>query len=270
VIANATQIHQVIMNLCTNASHAMDDQGGILTVDLVDVHLDDCRYVSGQKVVPGDYVKLAVTDTGCGIPSDIMDRIFEPYFTTKSVEEGTGMGLALVQSIINEAGGVVQVKSAVNAGTRFEILLPVTEKEKRAEKKYSESLKPGKGSILFVDDEIPITVLFKKILEGHGYKVTAFNDPLKALTAFENAPDKFDAVISDLTMPDIKGDKLIEKIHAERDDIPCILCTGYSRELTKNTDSIPGLKAILIKPIDRARLLVTLQQVLYDEPVQTD
>ena len=270
VIANATQIHQVIMNLCTNASHAMDEQGGILTIDLTDKRLDECRYVSGQKVVPGDYIMLAVTDTGSGISPDIMERIFEPYFTTKSVEEGTGMGLALVQSIINEAGGVIQVKSEVHSGSRFEILLPVTEKEKRPEKKYSEPLKAGKGRILFIDDEIPITGLFKKVLEGHGYDVTVFNNPRQALTAFETNPEKFDVVISDLTMPDIKGDKLIEQIHAIRRDIPCILCTGYSKELTKKSDSIQGLKAILIKPIDRANLLFTIQQVLSGETVQSE
>ena len=268
VMANATQIHQVIMNLCTNAGHAMNNNGGILQVTLEDFELDGTGNTDFYSALPGSYIRLTVSDTGEGIPHDILDRVFEPYFTTKSVDEGTGMGLALVQGIVKEAGGLIHVDSQINQGTTFEILLPTTTQDRSEHRNNTLEPVSGEGNILFVDDERPITKLGKRMLEEFGYRVTIENNPVQALALFGENPEKFDVVISDLTMPDMRGDQFIKAVKDIRKDIPCLLCTGYSKELTKKeTQSKEIAAAVLIKPFDRTRLVSAVQQALKSKPI---
>jgi PAS domain S-box-containing protein len=262
VMANATQIHQVIMNLCTNANHAMAAEGGVLEITLKDMDIDGSQIKNMRDVTPGKYIELIVSDTGPGIPSAIMDRIFEPYFTTKTPEEGTGMGLAMVQGIVKGAKGMVKVESKINQGTTFKIFFPITDEEKHSSLPISDILVQGQGHVLLVDDEIVITKLGKRTLEHYGYKITTANNPLDALTIFSKDPDGFDLVVTDLTMPDMKGDRLIKEIQTIRPGTPCVLCTGYSKEIDRDTESIDGLKAILIKPIKQNEFISTIQHLL--------
>ena len=262
VMANATQIHQVVMNLCTNASHAMNAEGGVLKVTLKDTTIDNSQIKILDDAAPGRFVELTVSDTGSGIPTAAMDHIFEPYFTTKDPEEGTGMGLALVQSIVKEARGMVKVESKINQGTTFKIFFPVTDEEKRTSAVVPDTLVQGKGHVLFVDDEIKITKLGKKMLERYGYRVTTANHPQQALTLFSQNPDDFNVIVTDMTMPDMKGDRLIKEIQKIRSGIPCVLCTGYSKEINQKAGPIEGLKAVLIKPIDQNEFVSTIQHLL--------
>ena len=193
---------------------------------------------------------------------EIIHRIFEPYFTTKNPEEGTGMGLAMVQSIVKEARGTIKVESKINEGTIFRILFPITHEEKKSSVVTAENLVQGQGHILIVDDEISITKLGKMSLERYGYQVTTVNNPEEALNIFSKNPESFDIVVTDLTMPLMKGDRLIKEIQNIRSGIPCILCTGYSKEITENAKSIQGLKAVLVKPVMQTELASTIQRLL--------
>jgi len=265
VMANATQIYQVVMNLCTNAGHAMAAEGGVLEITLKDTDIDGSQIKNLRDATPGKYIELIVSDTGPGIPSAIMDRIFEPYFTTKTPEEGTGMGLAMVQGIVKEAKGMVTVESKINQGTTFRIFFPVTDEEKHSSPSIPDILVQGQGHVLLVDDEIVITKLGKRTLERYGYQVTTANNPINALAMFSKTPDSFDVVVTDLTMPDMKGDRLIKEIQTIRSGTPCVLCTGYSKEIDRAAESIDGLKAILIKPINQNEFISTIQHLLNKE-----
>ena len=266
IMANATQIHQVIMNLCTNASHAMEEREGVLRVALNEKSVDYSEKDLLNDITPGRYLELMVSDTGTGISPEIMDRIFEPYFTTKSMDKGTGMGLAMVQSIVHERGGTIQVKSQPDVGTTFTLLFPVTMDEEKDFPLPPTSTEPlqeqGHGHILVVDDEPTITMFGKRLLERSGYTVTTFNCPKEALACFKKTPDAFDMLVTDLTMPKIRGDELIRQIEAITPDLPCVLITGYGKELEKDTDYLKSLKAILIKPLDRTQLISTIQHLL--------
>ncbi len=266
IMANATQIHQVIMNLCTNASHAMEDREGVLRVTLNEKSVDYSQKDLLNDIIPGHYLELMVSDTGTGIPPEIMDRIFEPYFTTKSMDKGTGMGLAMVQSIVHERGGTIQVKSQPDVGTTFTLLFPVTMDEKKAFDFSPASTEliqeKGHGHILLVDDEPAIIKFGRRLLERSGYTVTTASCPKEALTIFKQNPNGFDMLITDLTMPKIRGDELIRQIEAISPDLPCVLITGYGKELERDTDRLKSLKAILIKPLDRTKLISTIQHLL--------
>ncbi|MCP3944871.1 MAG: response regulator [Desulfobacteraceae bacterium] len=260
-MANVTQIHQVLMNLCSNASHAMNKMGGILTIGLKDIKIDD--KISQIPFEPGDYLELTVSDTGTGISPDIIDHIFEPYFTTKDTGEGTGMGLAVVQSIIKETGGYLTVKSRSGKGTVFTIFLPIII-EKDMEFKINSNLVNTKGDehILLVDDEPDITKVNRQILQNFGYRVTTKNNSIEALELFAKDPDKFDIVISDMTMPEMPGDKLLTNILKIKPDIPVILCTGYSKNISKETAIKLGIKAFLNKPLNKKELVKTIRKLL--------
>lgn len=264
VMANATQIHQVIMNLCTNASHAMENREGVLSIELKDTQIDSSQRDLLEKISPGRYLELKVSDTGTGISAEILDRIFEPYFTTKSVDKGTGMGLAMVQSIVGEGGGTIRVQSQPDVGTAFTVLLPITENEKTlpVSPPSVSTQSQGHGHILLVDDEPSITKFGQKLLEKSGYQVTTFNCPMEALRCFETQPDNFDLLMTDLTMPKMRGDALIRKVCAVVPELPCVLITGYGKEIDEATEKLDELKAILIKPLDRDKLLSSIHQLL--------
>ena len=262
IMGNVTQVHQILMNLCTNAAHAMEEKCGVLKIELEDVVIDDGFHFQNLSLEPGNYVKLTVSDTGTGIEPDIIESIFEPYFTTKEPGDGTGMGLALVHGIIHSYGGDISVKSAVGQGTAFEIYLPITGNHSEHVKYISNKLSFGTEKILFVDDEDSIVRLGNQILESLGYSVTIQADSIGALELFRSKPNGFDLVITDMTMPDMNGDELATELLKIREDIPIILCTGYSRKISVERAAEIGIKAFLNKPIIKADLAKTVRKVL--------
>lgn len=234
VMGNATEIHQIFMNLCTNAAHAMENNGGVLEVGLTDVTLGTDFTGSRTDLEPGDYLKLVVSDTGTGIPSAVIDSIFEPYFTTKAPNEGTGIGLSTVHGIVKNYGGEIEVESESGKGTVFTLYLPVTKKYSQDRSYEKETLPSGTERILFVDDELPIARMGSQILDRLGYTVTIRTSSIEALELFRSRPGDFDLVISDTTMPNMTGDRLADELLKIRPDIPIILCTGYSKKFPGN------------------------------------
>lgn len=262
VLASVTQVHQVLMNLCTNAAHAMEKEGGVLSVDIRDFVIRDTAEIPGIDLNPGTYMQIRVSDTGTGIPPEIIDAIFDPYFTTKEVGKGTGMGLALVHGIVEGCGGKITVGSAPGKGARFSIYLPIIEGQSRDHPLTSESLPTGTEHVLFVDDEAPIVKIGARILERLGYNVTTRTSSLEALALFEKKACDFDLVITDMTMPNMTGDKLAQELMRIRPDIPVILCTGYSNRISEQSAAGIGIKAFAYKPIVRADLAKTVRRVL--------
>jgi len=262
VMADPTQLNQVLMNLCTNAAYAMRDEGGILKVKLGDLQLDEDAVSQYPGLASGEYVKLSVTDTGAGIDPDIMDRIFDPYFTTKEVGEGTGMGLAVAHGIVTNHKGAIKVSSEPGKGTAFEVVLPVIEKEIMTEEDKAEPLPTGNERILFIDDEPSITEVGKQMLQHLGYEVVVRTKSISALELFKIQPDNFDLVITDMTMPQMTGDSLAKELMKIRPDIPVILCTGYSERISKDTVKEMGIRAFVMKPIVMGDLANTIRKIL--------
>lgn len=249
VNANPTQMHQVIMNLCTNASHAMQKEGGILEVGLRNVDLDSHSAARYPDIDPGKYLRLTVSDTGEGIAPEIMGRIFEPYFTTKEKGVGTGMGLSMVHGIVKGHGGMVTVYSEPGKGSTFHVYIPLIQEEgKRPEIDEDASVPTGTEHILFIDDEPALADLGKQMLERLGYEVTSRTSSVEALELFKAQPDRFDLVITDMTMPNMTGDRLAREFVKIRPDIPIIICTGYSEQITEEKAKRMGIKAFVMKP----------------------
>ena len=262
VEADPIQIHQVIMNLCANAGHAMRPKGGRLMVELTEEELDLESAARLPGTVPGEYLKISVSDTGPGIAPEIMDKIFDPYFTTKEKGEGTGMGLAMVQGIVQNCRGAVTVGSSPNEGTRFRIYLPVIHMDEPVQVSVDVAIPGGHEHILFVDDEPPLADLSKQILERMGYQVTIRTSSIEALALFESNPEGFDLVITDMTMPHMPGDVLSRKLLAVRPDLPIIICTGYSEKMTQDIIERLNIRALIMKPIVRDELLLTVRKIL--------
>jgi PAS domain S-box-containing protein len=262
VLADATQIHQVLINLCTNAAYAMRDRGGILTISLENVTFDDNAVTHHPGLNSGRYVQLIISDTGQGISPEDMDKIFDPYFTTKQVGEGSGMGLAVAQGIIANHGGTITVSSEPGKGSNFCVLLPVTEEKPHIEEKTSESLPTGDERILFIDDEPDLADIVKQMLEHLGYHVTPSNSGIDAIDRFKAAPHNYDLVITDMTMPQMTGDVLAGKILKMRPNIPIIICTGYSERIDERTARTLGIRHYMEKPIDMQKLAVTVRNAL--------
>ncbi len=262
VLADLTQLNQILMNLCTNAAHAMRTEGGVLEVSLENVEFGIRNAELGLE--PGTYVKLTVRDTGHGIDPEIMDRIFDPYFTTKGQDEGTGMGLAVVHGIVKSYDGAITVQSEVGKGTVFEVLIPVIEAEVLKEILKADELPTGDECILFVDDEEALVRAYTLALKSLGYEVVSFNNPLEALEAFQKDPEKFDLIITDMTMPHITGDKLAKEMMEIRSDIPVILCSGYSERILDDKVSKLGIKAYLTKPFIKGDLARVVRRALAD------
>ena len=264
IMANSTQVHQILMNLCTNASHAMGDEGGIMELSLKDVVIDGGGAAELFGLKPGNYIEVKVSDTGVGIPPGIIDSIFDPYFTTKGPAEGTGMGLAMVHGIVDSYGGKITVHSTLGKGTVFTIYLPITG-ERMARLPYElEDLPKGTERILFVDDEAPIARIGGQILERLGYSVTTSTVSVEALELFRSRPYDFDLVVTDMTMPNMRGDTLAAELRQIRPDIPVIICSGYSRKMSKDLAAEIGIKAFAYKPVDKAELANTVRKVLDD------
>lgn len=249
VKADPTQIHQIIMNLTTNAYHAMAENGGELKVTLEEIQLDEHHLIS-PDMTPGEYVCLTVADTGMGMDKEIMGRIFEPFFTTKGKGKGTGMGLSVVHGIVKAMKGAVKVHSEPGKGTKFHVYFPVVgPASEKKERKSKETLPGGCEKILLVDDEEAIIVMEKQILERLGYHVTSCAGSTEALETFKFHPDQFDLVLTDMAMPHMQGDKLAQELFRIRPDIPILLCTGFSETMTEDRIKSLGIKGLVLKPV---------------------
>jgi PAS domain S-box-containing protein len=263
VLADITHIHQIMMNLCTNASHAMSENGGELSVSLIQVNLPD--ETSGpMDLPPGPYLKLTVSDTGCGMTPEVRSRIFEPYYTTKGIDKGTGLGLAMVYGIVESHGGLITVESTPGKGSRFHIYLPVIMDSGLYKETIQVALPDATGTerILFVDDEITIVGMGKKMLEKLGYEVAGSTSGEEALKLFTATPDQFDLIITDMTMPHMTGDQLSRKLIEIRPDIPIILCSGFSEKMTEEAAKEIGIREFISKPMSRQVLSKTIRNVL--------
>ena len=260
--ADPTQIHQVVMNLATNAYHAMEDNGGELKVSLKEVKLDK-QDLMGPEMEPGPYACLTVADTGTGIDKKIQEKIFDPYFTTKKQGKGTGMGLSVIHGIVQSANGAIQMDSAIGMGTEFRIYLPVAiSSVEPLETLKKEELQRGDERVLLVDDEELIANMEQEMLERLGYSVVSRTSSVEALEAFKANPDKFDIVITDMAMPNMPGDKLASELVKIRPDIPILLCTGYSQQMSMEKANAIGIKAFLMKPIVMKDLSSKIREVL--------
>jgi PAS domain S-box-containing protein len=262
ILANPTQIHQVIMNLCTNATHAMQARGGLLRVVLENFHLTSGEVFFNGPLAPGRYVRLMVADNGLGMAPQVIDRIFEPFFTTKTQGEGSGMGLSVVLGVVQAHQGGIRVQSEPGQGTCFEILLPVAARAEAKEEKEEQPIPGGDESILLVDDERAIIQMGRQMLSKLGYKVTTYQDPGEALERFRREPQSFDLVITDLTMPKLKGTEMAEAMLGIKPELPVILCTGYGDQITSEQIARIGIRELLLKPILRESLAVTIRQAL--------
>jgi PAS domain S-box-containing protein len=265
VMADPTQIHQVMMNLTTNAGYAMSEKGGQLTVALTQMELDRSFADQYTDIEPGPYLKLTVSDTGTGIAPECLNRVFDPFFTTKPKGEGTGMGLAVVHGIVSSLKGAVRVASTPGVSTRFEVFFPVIEDPQMLAPAPVEALPVGKERILFVDDEVFQTDMLKQMLGLLGYQVTVCNQSPAALDLFEQDPSAFDLVITDMIMPELTGDQLAVKMLELRPALPIILATGYSARITEAKAKALGIRAYALKPLVMEKLAKMIRAVIDDK-----
>jgi signal transduction histidine kinase/ActR/RegA family two-component response regulator len=259
--ADATEIHQIIMNLGANAYHAMSETGGRLEVKVENADLNT-ETAGRLEIAAGNYLTLTLSDSGCGMTPEVMDRIFEPYFTTKEKGKGTGMGLAVVHGILKSYGGTVTVDSQPGKGSVFSVYIPTGPQEVQPEIETTPSLPTGNERILFVDDEHALAEIGKKSLERLGYRVQTRTSSVEALALFQNASDNFDLIITDMTMPEMTGDKLAGEVMKIRPDIPVIICSGYSDDTLVNRATQIGISAFLMKPLVIQDLANTIREVL--------
>ncbi len=296
IFADATQLHQLLLNLCTNAAHAMEASGGRLTVHLSTIDLEQSGINPGepqiapddpiinsnelslhgdengeaarkyQNLPSGKYLQLVISDTGTGMPPEMRERIFDPYFTTKEVGKGTGMGLAIVSGVVLAHKGFITVESEPDQGTAFTIQLPVfTGTTQMTKPPLHEAIADGNERILLVDDERMILELEKEMLERNGYDITIKEDPVQALELLTRSPDSFDLLITDMTMPQMTGDQLIKAVLAVRSTMPIIVCTGFSERMSKEEALRIGAKHYMEKPLGFEQLTRTVRQVLDQE-----
>jgi signal transduction histidine kinase/CheY-like chemotaxis protein len=268
VVIDPSQMHQITMNLCTNAKHSMQKNGGILTVELTDINIDPQAAILDQDpdLQPGPYIRLAIIDTGHGMAPEIVKRIFEPYFTTKEKDVGTGLGLAMVHGITKSCGGTVLLQSKIGKGTAFYVYLPRSDSDQAGkdtdESTAVQSPPTGAERILFVDDEPELITLGREMLERLGYQVVTENNGIDALKTFREKPDHFDVVVTDMTMPKMTGEILARELINIRPKIPIILCTGFSEQINEPKAKAIGVKAFLMKPLTLSRLAETVRAVI--------
>jgi PAS domain S-box-containing protein len=263
VLADPTEIHQLVVNLCTNAAHAMEESGGILEVGLTEAVIDPRAAGAPPDLGPGRYLRLSVSDTGHGIDAASLERIFDPYFTTKEVGKGSGLGLAVVHGIVKRHEGAITVNTDPGIGTRFHVYFPKLESMPVKEVDGVEiPLPKGTERILFVDDEEILVEMGNSMLQWLGYEVSATTSSLQALELFAAHPDGFDLVITDYTMPYMTGADLAEEMMRIRSDIPVILCTGFSDRITEEKARHMGIRAFAMKPLDMVSIAETVRRVL--------
>jgi PAS domain S-box-containing protein len=263
VLANATQFYQIIMNLGSNAHHAMRQDGGILSISLKERIIDKSSPLLKKFPLPaGNYAHITVSDTGCGIDPLLVDRIFEPYFTTKDVGEGTGLGLATVHGIVKSYGGHLFVASSLGKGTSFDIFIPLYREHTSLENIEDSTIENLTGQILFVDDEMMIVESARQNLSRLGLEVEAFSDSIKALDAFQADPDSFDLVVTDQMMPKMTGTQLAKEILHLRPDLPIILYTGFTGDVDEEQAKEMGIQGFLVKPLEMKTLALKIQLLL--------
>ncbi len=268
IIADPTQIHQVIMNLCTNAYQSMGDEGGILTVSLQEIEITSHQSFPNLNILSGKYIQLEVIDTGHGINEKHMEKIFDPYFTTKETGKGTGLGLAVVDGIVKKQNGFIKVFSKIGHGSRFQVFWPIIKQNPPPadfiEKKIE--LFTGTEKIMIVDDEPDILKTLQLFLKKRGYKTQAFNDGVSALHAFKQNPDEFDLIITDMAMPNMAGDKLSREILTIRKSMPIILCTGFSEAISEDKALDMGISRYVQKPV-RGSIMTAIIRELLDKKI---
>lgn len=257
-----THIYQVLMNLCTNAAHAMTEAGGVIEISLDAVFLDERQAMGYADLRHGAYLKLSVRDTGAGIAPECISRIFEPFFTTKEAGRGTGMGLAVVHGIIKSHGGEILVESKPGKGSTFHVLLPRIEAAAVKPAGEEKPVRTGTERILLVDDEKILVDVWREQFEALGYRVVAKQSGRDALKVFQQEPDSFDLVITDMTMPHMPGDALARKILKIRPDMPIIMCTGFSEKLSREKVKELGVRALIMKPMPLKEIAKTIRTVL--------
>lgn len=262
VLADPTQIHQVVMNLCTNAFHAMEVKGGMLTITLQKKILSKSDLATEPDLQPGVYVQLSIRDTGEGIPLEIREKIFDPFFTTKEVGKGTGLGLSMVYSIVKSCKGSIACNSRLSEGTEFRIFLPELEGNAVQENRSANLATHGKGHILLIDDEEMLVELGQTMLQRLGYHVTTRRNSLDALATFQNQPDTFDLVITDQTMPGMTGVDLARRILQIRPHMPIILCTGFSSVVDEDMARAAGINGFAYKPLAKKDIGQLIRKVL--------
>jgi len=264
VMADPIRIHQVVMNLCTNAYHAMRKTGGTLTVSLTDVTLSNSDVFKNKKVVPGEYVKLEITDNGHGMNEEQIKKAFEPYFTTKEKGDGTGLGLALVQAIVEEHDGFLNLHSKIDKGTSFYLYFPVVREDKshHQQKNQLTHVQNGREKVMFVDDESYIRESTKDFLEKYGYQVVIFQNGRDALDTFKSNPSAFDIIITDMTMPEFTGAQLAKEILTMTPDMPIVLCTGFSENISPAEALEIGFREYIQKPFRHQEIAALIRRIL--------
>ncbi|OPY84065.1 MAG: Blue-light-activated protein [Syntrophus sp. PtaU1.Bin208] len=262
ILADSTQIHQILMNLATNAFHAMREKGGILDIELDQEKIEPGKRPLAFNLTTGEYARLTVRDTGHGIDSAIVDRIFDPFFTTKGPGEGTGLGLSVVYGIVRDHGGRIHVVSEPGQGTVINVYLPLIETVEPTKSEDMEPIPKGSEHVLFVDDEAAILDVTKAMLTTLGFKVTARQSSTDALELFRSQPHSFDIVVTDMTMPHMRGDELAAEMLKIRSDIPIILCTGYSDLISEEKAREIGIRQFLMKPLSLGDLARAVRKVL--------
>lgn len=263
VVADASQIHQVVVNLCANAWQAMEPKGGLLGLAIGTERFDSSSPNRPDGLPEGDFVRLSVSDTGIGMSQENLSRIFEPFFTTKNKgDEGTGLGLPVVTGIVSAHSGTIEVESELGQGSTFHVYLPAVESESKTVDSGHATIKGGHETLLIVDDEEAITILLKKMLERYGYAVEAFSDNLAALEAYKQNPDKYDLVITDLTMPRLTGLDLSKRIIEIRPDKPIIITTGFSNQLSDVKLDDYNIHRVLDKPVMMTDLSAAVRDAL--------
>jgi PAS domain S-box-containing protein len=262
VLADPVQLHRVLMNLCTNAAHAMRDKGGILEIDLADTDISEEEALSYPGMKAGRHILLSVKDTGCGMAPHVIEKIFDPFFTTKGPGEGTGLGLSVVHGIVKSHGGLITVDSEPDKGTAFHVYLPKAGTPASADTVSSRTIQGGKERILFVDDEEMLVELNSQRLERLGYEIVSSTGSREALDIFKADPGRFDLVITDYTMPNMTGLELAQALVEIRPDIPIILCSGLNESITAEQMARHGIRAFMVKAADRQEQATAIRRVL--------
>jgi PAS domain S-box-containing protein len=262
IFADPSQFSQIVMNLCTNAFHAMEEKGGRLSLSLREVALNNEDLMHEQTVTAGTFVQLSICDSGPGMTEEVKNKIFNPYFTTKEIGKGTGMGLSIVHGIVKGYGGFITCNSELGKGTDFQLFFPVLERAALHETEEVKNIPTGKERVLFIDDEEILAEMGKHMLERLGYHVTVRKSSLEALETFQNQPDQFDVVITDQTMPGMTGVDLARRMLQIRPDIPIILCTGYSSIISEEKAKSFGIREFALKPVGKSDIAMLIRKVL--------
>jgi len=263
VLADLTQLHQVIMNLCTNAAHAMGRKGGDISIGLADFSFSSAAHAPDPAMNPGLYMRLTVTDTGEGMSKEVLDRIFDPFFTTKAKGEGTGLGLSVSHGIVASHGGAITVASEPGLGSAFTVYLPkYLEDRAQGPEDADRIFLGGRERVLLVDDEETVVELGGEVLTGLGYEVVSRTSSRDALELLRMDPSRFDLVITDQTMPELTGVELAKQILSIRADMPIILCTGFSNVVDADVARQAGIRAFVMKPLTKREIAKTIRDVL--------